>query len=258
MNDQGSITLIDIFVLPTFSLMNDQVSITLIDQMSKQCLMGIIFAIFMFENCLDQTHTMRTTWSVATVSTVFIVLSLGVERLILQITNWLKKTERKPLLLAIKKMKQELMLLGFIYVLITTMGSNISKICIPSKYFNGAFVQYTKEGNDKERENGGSNLNCKKTHTMRTTWSVATILTVFIVLSLAVERLILQITNNYQPFVPYEGLEQLHQLIFVMAITHICYSCMTMVFAINPKSSDNAKANRPLLERTPRILWMGT
>lgn len=38
--------------------------------------------------------------------------------------------------------------------------------------------------------------------------------------------------QNYEPFVSYEGLEQLHRFIFVMAITHISYSCLTMLLAI--------------------------
>jgi len=35
-----------------------------------------------------------------------------------------------------------------------------------------------------------------------------------------------------EPFVSWEGLEQLHRFIFVMAVTHIFYSCLTMVLAI--------------------------
>ena len=35
-----------------------------------------------------------------------------------------------------------------------------------------------------------------------------------------------------EPFVSLEGLEQLHRFIFVMAVTHIFYSCLTMVLAI--------------------------
>lgn len=38
--------------------------------------------------------------------------------------------------------------------------------------------------------------------------------------------------QGYEPFVSYEGLEQLHRFIFVMAVTHISYSCLTMLLAI--------------------------
>ncbi|XLR01060.1 hypothetical protein S83_067258 [Arachis hypogaea] len=64
------------------------------------------------------------------------------------------------------------------------------------------------------------------------TWSVPTVLTIFVAVSLLVERSIHQLSNGYEPFVSYEGLEQLHRFIFVMAITHISYSCLTMLLAI--------------------------
>ncbi|KAB5534657.1 hypothetical protein DKX38_017743 [Salix brachista] len=38
--------------------------------------------------------------------------------------------------------------------------------------------------------------------------------------------------QGYEPFVSYQVLERLHRFIFVMAITHICYSCLTMLLAI--------------------------
>ncbi|KAJ0102958.1 hypothetical protein Patl1_04611 [Pistacia atlantica] len=64
------------------------------------------------------------------------------------------------------------------------------------------------------------------------TWSVATVLTIFVVVSLLVERSIHRLSNGYEPFVSYEGLEQLHRFIFVMAVTHVSYSCLTMLLAI--------------------------
>lgn len=57
--------------------------------------------------------------------------------------------------------------------------------------------------------------------------------------------------QGHEPFVSYEGLEQLHRFIFVMAITHVSYSCLTMLLAIvkvsgygslileNKKNTDN-------------------
>ncbi|KAF9611864.1 hypothetical protein IFM89_036508 [Coptis chinensis] len=64
------------------------------------------------------------------------------------------------------------------------------------------------------------------------TWSVAVVLTVFVVVSLVVERSIHRLSHGHEPFVSYEGLEQLHRFIFVMAITHVSYSCLTMLLAI--------------------------
>ncbi|THG20393.1 hypothetical protein TEA_013235 [Camellia sinensis var. sinensis] len=64
------------------------------------------------------------------------------------------------------------------------------------------------------------------------TWSVATVMTIFVVVSLLVERSIHRLSNGHEPFVSSQGLEQLHRFIFVMAITHVSYSCLTMLLAI--------------------------
>nr|KYP41508.1 MLO-like protein 11 [Cajanus cajan] len=38
--------------------------------------------------------------------------------------------------------------------------------------------------------------------------------------------------EGYEPFVSHEGLEQLHRYIFIIAVTHISFSCLTMLLAI--------------------------
>ncbi|KAK4484891.1 hypothetical protein RD792_007494 [Penstemon davidsonii] len=64
-------------------------------------------------NMLDSTKELRSlaltpTWSVATVLTIFVAVSLLVERSIHRLGNWLKKTDRKPLVAALEKMKEEI------------------------------------------------------------------------------------------------------------------------------------------------------
>ncbi|KAK6134512.1 hypothetical protein DH2020_031746 [Rehmannia glutinosa] len=93
------------------------------------------------------------TWSVASVLTIFIVVSLLVERSIHRLGNWLKKTNRKPLLAAVEKMKEELMLLGFISLLLTATSSIISNICIPSKFYGSVFTPCTDHESDEGRQN---------------------------------------------------------------------------------------------------------
>ncbi|GMN44772.1 hypothetical protein TIFTF001_013968 [Ficus carica] len=126
------------------------------------------------------------TWSVATVLTIFVAVSLLVERSIHRLSNWLRKTNRKPLLEAVEKMKEELMLLGFISLLLTATSSVIANICIPSKFYDSAFAPCTRSEIDEEKEDNSSS----------------------------------------------ERLEQLHRFIFVMAVTHVSYSCLTMLLAI--------------------------
>ncbi|RYR43849.1 hypothetical protein Ahy_A08g040244 isoform C [Arachis hypogaea] len=125
------------------------------------------------------------TWSVATVLTIFVAVSLLVERSIHRLSNfnkdlhseigslfkalskrklwsnnggaiWLRKTNRKPLLAALEKMKEELMLLGFISLLLTATSRIIANICLPSKFYNSAFAPCTRSEIDEEMEDNGS------------------------------------------------------------------------------------------------------
>ncbi|KAL1563691.1 MLO-like protein 11 [Salvia divinorum] len=162
------------------------------------------------------------TWSVASVLTIFVAVSLLVERSIHRLGIWLKKTDRKPLLAAVEKMKEELMLLGFISLLLTATSSIISNICIPSKFYDSAFAPCTKKEVDEDTEDN---------HLQERGLLMA-------FFGHRSHRRVLMGLNqntcseNYEPFVSYEGLEQLHRFIFVMAITHISYSCLTMLLAI--------------------------
>ncbi|KAM7495470.1 hypothetical protein LguiB_030079 [Lonicera macranthoides] len=138
---------------------------------------------------------------------------------------WLQKTNRKPLFSAVEKMKEELMLLGFISLLLTATSSVISNICIPSRFYDSAFAPCTRADVDEEQE-----------ETENYTSQERKLLTTF--LSPHSFRRVLNVLNQntckegHEPFVSYEGLEQLHRFIFVMAVTHVSYSCLTMLLAI--------------------------
>ncbi|KAG6387329.1 hypothetical protein SASPL_152516 [Salvia splendens] len=240
------------------------------------------------------------TWSVASVLTMFVFVSLLVERSIHQLglvscilfnvevlacfllylcyamlfgfvdgdngVYWLKKTDRKPLLAAVEKMKEafllvvpyccnigsfpllasrsdtaatELMLLGFISLLLTASSSIISNICIPSKFYDSAFAPCTKKEVDEETKDlqergllmtffGHCSHRRMLMDLNKNTCSEACYC----------NKIMSQNTHlcffpiNSEPFVSYEGLEQLHRFIFVMAITHVSYSCLTMLLAI--------------------------
>ncbi|KAJ9182880.1 hypothetical protein P3X46_006825 [Hevea brasiliensis] len=175
----------------------------------------------------ENTKEMRSlaltpTWSVATVLTIFVVVSLIVERSIHRLSNWLRKTNRKPLFAALEKMKEELMLLGFISLLLTATSSTIANICIPSKFYDSAFAPCTRNEIDEELEENTSE---------------GRKLQMLFFSPLSVRRMLNSLDKNtckegHEPFVSYEGLEQLHRFIFVMAVTHILYSCLTMLLAI--------------------------
>ncbi|XP_049936783.1 MLO-like protein 11 isoform X4 [Nymphaea colorata] len=165
------------------------------------------------------------TWSVATVLTVFVAGSLLIERLIHRLSAWLRRTKRNPLFEALEKMKEELMLLGFISLLLAATSGLIASICIESKYYTSKFSPCTRsEAEDPAAlatENGslqGRNL-----------------ISSFIRPKLRRKLSVLHhnaCKEGHEPFVSFEGLEQLHRFIFIMAVTHVFYSCLTMLLAI--------------------------
>ncbi|KAJ6886876.1 MLO-like protein 11 isoform X4 [Populus alba x Populus x berolinensis] len=162
------------------------------------------------------------TWSLATVLTILVVVSLIVERSIHRLCSWLRETDRKPLLAAVEKMKEELMLLGFISLLLTASSSTIANICIPSKFYEGNFASCTGPETDEEIKQNSSE---------------GRKLVMLSVLPHPLRRMLNSLEGNtcekgYEPFLSYQDLERLHRFIFVMAVTHISYSCLTMLLAI--------------------------
>ncbi|XP_021673990.2 MLO-like protein 3 [Hevea brasiliensis] len=73
------------------------------------------------------------TWALATVCFVFISISIVIEHIFHLLTNWLKSRRKTALSEAVVKLKSELMLLGFISLMLAVTQESISKICIPTK-----------------------------------------------------------------------------------------------------------------------------
>ncbi|CAN0905032.1 MLO-like protein 12, partial [Linum grandiflorum] len=73
------------------------------------------------------------TWAVAGVCFVLVLISIIIEHIIHLIGRWLKKKHKRALYQALEKVKAELMLLGFISLLLTVGQDPISRICISKK-----------------------------------------------------------------------------------------------------------------------------
>lgn len=162
------------------------------------------------------------TWSVATVTTVLVAICFMVERSIHRIGGWLVKTKRKPLLAALEKIKQELMLLGLISLILSLSSRGISDICVKSSLYSSLFYPCSK----KDYESDEKHLN----HS-----SVSRVYTPQYHLHVADQQqpVVSNPCNKGQePFVSYESLEQLHRLLFVLGVTHVLYCCLTMLLAM--------------------------
>ncbi|KAL6574820.1 hypothetical protein OROMI_012105 [Orobanche minor] len=76
------------------------------------------------------------TWAVATVCFFIISISIILEHSIHLLMNWLKRRHKTVLYDAFGRLKSELMLLGFLSLLLAATQKSISRICIPHEVAN--------------------------------------------------------------------------------------------------------------------------
>ncbi|XP_010251439.1 PREDICTED: MLO-like protein 1 isoform X2 [Nelumbo nucifera] len=134
----------------------------------------------------------------------------------LQQLGWyLKKKNQKPLFEALLKVKEELMLLGFISLLLTVLQERIGKICI-------------------SKDLARHMLPCKL-HEMSSTEHYQSISTPFI--SGIGRRLLTSgagsgycLKKEKVPLLSITALHHLHIFIFVLAIVHVTFCVLTIVF----------------------------
>lgn len=153
------------------------------------------------------------TWSVASVTTVMVFLCLFVERSIYRFGKWLKKTRRKALSASLEKIKEELMLLGLISLLLGQWASWISRICVNSSLFNSKFFLCSEEDYADVKRVLHSDSYPNETEIPK---------------GILTHAMAHQCGEGREPFVSYEGLEQLHRFLFILGITHVVYSCITV------------------------------
>lgn len=159
------------------------------------------------------------TYSVASVVTVMVFVCFLVERSIYRFGKWLKKTRRKALFASLEKIKEELMLLGLISLLLAQSARWISEICVNSSLFSSRF--YTCAEQDLPMIEHVMIVNSSsfsdETTIPKGLYSGA----------------LHQCGEGHEPFVSYEGLEQLHRFLFVLGITHVLYSCLAVGLAMS-------------------------
>uniref|UniRef100_A0A7N0UES4 MLO-like protein n=2 Tax=Kalanchoe fedtschenkoi TaxID=63787 RepID=A0A7N0UES4_KALFE len=142
----------------------------------------------------ERTLEGTPTWAVAVVCFVLVAISLVIEKLIHHLGHFLKRKNKPALVEALEKIKAELMLLGFISLLLVVLGGPISQICVPQHLGNS--WRPCGKLDEKKVEKGYKNDYCTK--------------------NLA--------------FVSSYGIHQLHIFIFVLALFHVTYCIMTLGF----------------------------
>ncbi|XP_068318753.1 MLO-like protein 3 [Pyrus communis] len=172
------------------------------------------------------------TWALATVCFIFIFTSLVIEHSIHLLVNFLKRRRKTALTDAVEKLKSELMLMGFVSLLLAVTQDSISKICIPAKLGNIMLPCRRKETTEKEDDVEKFVIVNK---IMTSTGSNS--LHDEILRQISVHRRLAEegdataadsCSEGKVQFMTPNALRQLHILIFVLAVMHIVYSVLTM------------------------------
>ncbi|KAI3676110.1 hypothetical protein L1987_85709 [Smallanthus sonchifolius] len=149
------------------------------------------------------------TWVVAVVCSIMVIISLLAERGLHHLGKLLKRRRQDALYEALQKLQEELMLLGFISLLLTVSQRMISKICIPKHLANYMLPCKREETNEHLKlSNYGRHLLSEDLGTQ------------------------LCAHKGKVPLVSLEGLHQLHIFIFVLAVVHVIFCATTMVLGV--------------------------
>ncbi|CAD6339034.1 unnamed protein product [Miscanthus lutarioriparius] len=134
------------------------------------------------------------TWVVAIVCLVIVSISLAAERFLHYLGKYLKRKKQKALFSALQRLKEELMLLGFISFVLSLSQGFIVSICIPET--STGFMLPCKRDNHRVAEEGAKI--CKK--------------------------------KGDVPLLSLEALHQLHIFIFVLGLVHVVFCAATILF----------------------------
>ncbi|KAI4338747.1 hypothetical protein MLD38_023766 [Melastoma candidum] len=179
------------------------------------------------------------TWVVAGVCTVIVAISLAVERLLHYAGRWLKSNNQKPLYEALLKVKEELMLLGFISLLLTVFQTAISKVCVPPSLTRHmlpcSLSDLAAEEGGGESSATNSTLHLQRYFTLTSTDSLPAAANAIFGRS---RRLLAETqavsgtcaSKGKVPLLSVEALHHLHIFIFVLAIVHVTFCVLTVLF----------------------------
>ncbi|OEL13310.1 MLO-like protein 13, partial [Dichanthelium oligosanthes] len=135
------------------------------------------------------------TWVVATVCLIIVAVSLAAERFLHYLGKYLKHKGQKALFSALQRLKEELMLLGFISFVLSLSQGFIANICIPETATD--FMLPCKREDHSVAEEGPKI--CKK--------------------------------KGDVPLLSLEALHQLHIFIFVLGLVHVVFCATTILLS---------------------------
>ncbi|KGN62216.1 MLO-like protein 13 [Cucumis sativus] len=158
------------------------------------------------------------TWIIAVVSSIIVIISFSLERGLHHLGQKLQKKQMDELNHALLKLKEELMILGFISLLFNVFQGAIGRFCMPKDF---AYHMLPCKRSTVPVVNHFSSSN-------------------FVDHNYNIHRHLLSTTQaNFQhcsrkgkvPLLSLEALHQLHIFIFVLAVVHVIFCATTMLLA---------------------------
>ncbi|KAI3977121.1 hypothetical protein MKX01_042811 [Papaver californicum] len=150
----------------------------------------------MSEKVYDRSLEETPTWAVAVVCFGIVLVSIIIEHVLERIGEWFHKKHKKALYEALLVVKTELMLLGFISLLLTFTQDYIVQLCIPTKVGNTWHPCPIKDAKKDAKKDTYEEKYCGK--------------------------------KDMVPLVSKTAIHQLHIFIFVLAVSHVLYCILTM------------------------------
>ncbi|XAR64277.1 hypothetical protein NMG60_11024553 [Bertholletia excelsa] len=160
------------------------------------------------------------TWAVALVCGIIVIISILLEKILHHVGELFKKRNRKHMLAALEKIKGELMVLGFISLLLTFGQNYIAAICIPQE-IGDHMLPCRLKGHHKNKHHHSDHAPQNGEHHRRLLWYEHRFL--------AADSDPKGCKLGHVPLISKTGLHQLHIFIFFLATFHVMYSAITMV-----------------------------
>ncbi|KAK7286710.1 hypothetical protein RJT34_21908 [Clitoria ternatea] len=164
------------------------------------------------------------TWVVAVVCSVIVAVSFAAERFLHYGGKFLKKKNQKPLYEALLKIKEELMLLGFISLFLTVTQNGIIKICVPVGWTHHMLPCKLEDKENQESKTPTSHF--------QTSFSFSDTLRHLLAESESGKEAEIGYcaAKGKAPLLSVEAVHHLHIFIFVLAIVHVTFCVLTVVF----------------------------
>ncbi|XP_031253770.1 MLO-like protein 10 [Pistacia vera] len=163
----------------------------------------------------ERTISQTPTWAVASVCAVIIIVSICLEKGLHKLGTWLTEKRKRALFEALEKVKSELMVLGFISLILTFGQNHFAKICVSSKVADSMLP--CRLGSDSDEK-----ASSEEEHRRRLLWYEHRYLA-------SLDSNTFSCKEGYEQLISVTALHQLHILIFFLAVFHVVYSAITML-----------------------------